>query len=156
MSAPRPRAQTKAGSRRVPTVEQDDNARRGLVLVASLEQLVAEMACGPAGTSVKPTAEGPRESTGVPKMFAGGFLHGPSLEDVIRKTRRIGDMLAVGHSISDVQKQMAEEFEAGDAPDSRLPPIHLPGDLPIALPAGEGGADKLRLLGRGARKRKLN
>lgn len=149
----KPRTQ-KQNSRRVPTAEQDENARRGLVLVTCLDQLVAEIAGGPAGTSVKPTAEGPQGTVGVPKMFAGGFLHGPSLECVARKARRVGDMLAVGHPISDVQKQLAQEFEAGDAPDSQLPPIHMPGDLPIAAFTGDTGADRLHLLGRGTRKRK--
>ena len=154
MSTARPRAQ-KAASRRVPTAAQDDNARRGLVLVTCLDQLVSEIACGPAGTSVKPTAEGPNGTTGVAKMFAGSFLHGPSLECISRKARRIGDMLAVGHPISDVQKQLAKEFEAGDAPDSLLPPIHMPGDLPV-VPATGDSADRLHLLGRGTRKRKIN
>lgn len=152
-TATKPRTQ-KSTSRRVPTAEQDDNARRGLVLVTCLDLLVSEIASGPAGTSVKPTVEGANGTVGVPKMFAGGFLHGPSLECIARKARRVGDMLAVGHPISDVQKQLAQEFEAGDAPDSQLPPIHMPGDLPIAAFTGDISADKLHLLGRGIRKRK--
>ena len=113
---------------------QREHAIQSLVLITFLQSLTAEIAAGPAGTCVRDDAIAADGTVNVPKMFAGRYLQGPHIDTIAMKSRRIEDMLSSGHTIAEVQRQLAMDFAAEGADSAcTSQPVAAPSP-PIARP----------------------